>query len=351
MRLLPTLRYLVSQRAKIIVATALTTSGREASRLATQGIAERMAELLGLPVRLLAPSFERDITLLSEGEIAMAPDLSGFTEERAHDERWAFTLASAIDVYVLDGLIAARDGGASVVELPRLLCACGVGDAVDKAFDMVHDATMAPAPEPFTLVLGGPSVRRVEPLFRAVLPSCKDVLLGGAVANTFLAAQGFRPGGSAHEPNDVALALELLNLAHANGVVVHMPADALVRTSNAGATTYDNVALDRAMLASEAVVDLGAETCVAYVDVLARSATVLWVGLLGDGSVPETQQGSMHIAQVAARAPRALAAGEDTVHALRDFRLEPQFKTAAGGEAVIALLAGENFPGLQALQR
>ena len=351
LRLLPTLRYLISQRSKVIVATRLTVTGREASRLATRGLGERLTELLGIPVQALSPKFEQEIKGLGEGQVAVAPDLAGFPEEVAHDEGWAFRIASFVDVYVLDGLKAARDGGTSVVELPRMICSRGVGFAIDPALDMFRQAVVAPAPEPYTLLLGGNSLRHVENLVRTVLPFCKTLLVGGAVANTFLLALGWRPGGSPHDPNEVAVARDMLELAHAHGVAVHTPLDAVIRTDRPnGAPTYEELALDRALLPNEAAVDLGPDTCIAYGDVLAKSATVLWVGLMGDCSTPETQRGSVRVGQAAALAPRAMAAGDETVQAIRDFRFDQQFQTAAGGEAVISLLAGAVFPGLEALQ-
>jgi phosphoglycerate kinase len=184
-----------------------------------------------------------------------------------------------------------------------------------------------------------------------VLPLCQNLLVGGAVANTLLVAQGWQSGGSPHEPNEVTLAREVLELARTLGVSVHTPLDAVIRGNAGTGSGYEEQALDRALLPHEAAVDLGPETCSAYGQILARSATVLWVGLLGDCSRPETQRGSICVGQMAALAPRAMAAGDDTVNAIRDFRLDQQFQTAAGGDAVLALLAGEVFPGFDALSR
>jgi phosphoglycerate kinase len=349
--LLPTLRYLVSQKAKVVVASSLTTTGREASRLATQGLAERFTELLGAPVAPLSWTFEREVRNIAEGQVAIAPDLSAFPEEAAHDERWAAKIASSIDVYVTDGLRGARDGGASAVELPRAMPSRGIGSTIEPALQMFHDAIGAPAPERYALLLGGPSVRRVAPLARAVLGTCNDLLLGGAVGNTFLVAQGWKPGGSHYEADAVDLARELLELAGTHGVTVHSPLDAIVRSQRGGSYAYEERVLDRPLQAHEAAVDVGLETCNAYRNVLAASATVLWVGLMGDCSVPETQRGSLQIGQAAGEAARAMAAGEDTVAGVRSFRLDSRFQIAAGGDAVISLLANESFPGLEAIQR
>jgi phosphoglycerate kinase len=350
--LLPALRYLVSQRAKVIVATSLTTGGRDASRVATQGLAERISELVGAPARPLGWSFERELRDLVEGQIAIAPDLSAIPEDAAHDPGWAGTVAGSIDVYVLDGLHAARDGGASVVELPRLMPSRGVGYSIDAALAIYHDAISAPAPERYSFVLGGGGLRRLALLTRAVLGVCNDLLLGGAVANTFLVAQGWKPGASPHEPDAVDLAKELLELARTRGVTVHVPLDAVIRIGrSSGATSYQDRALDRGLQGDEAVVDIGLETCAAYRDVLAKSATVLWVGLMGDCTIPETQRGSLRVGMAAAEAARAMAAGEETVEAVKFFRLDRRFEVAQGGDAVVSLLANAPFPGLEAVQR
>jgi 3-phosphoglycerate kinase len=143
----------------------------------------------------------------------------------------------------------------------------------------------------------------------------------------------------------------VLELARTLGVSVHTPIDAVIRRNAGTGPSYEELALDRALLSHEAAVDLGPDTCSAYGQILARSATVLWVGLLGECSGLETQGGSIRVGQMAALAPRAMVVGDDTVQAIRDFRLDQQFKTAAGGDAVLALLAGEVFPGFEALSR
>jgi phosphoglycerate kinase len=261
-------------------------------------------------------------------------------------------LAASIDVYVLDGLQAARDGGASVVELPRLIPARGVGYEIDAALDVFHDAISAPAPERYTFVLGGGGLRRLGLLARAVLGVCNDVVLGGAVANTFLVAQGWKPGASPYEPDAVDLARELLERARGAGVTVHLPIDAAVRTARtSGGATLDDRLLDRALQNHEAVADIGPETCIGYRNVLAKSATVLWVGMMGECSAPETQRGSLRVGMAAAEAARPLAVGRETVEAVRFFRLDTRFKVAPGGDAVISLLAGAPFPGLDAVSR
>jgi phosphoglycerate kinase len=192
----------------------------------------------------------------------------------------------------------------------------------------------------------------VLPLATALLPTCDAVLFGGAVANTVLLAQGWKPGGSPCEPAAVPEVAEFLRAARAKGAQMFFPVDAVVRTSRPGAPPdYEVKPLDRPLGPDEAAVDIAIETVVEYRKVLNESATALWVGLMGDCSVEETQSGSVRVGQAVGQARRAVVAGDDTVAAAAFFGQDGSYRLAPGGDAALALLAGESFPGLDALER
>src|SRR6185312_1437490 len=137
-----------------------------------------------------------------------------------------------------------REEDALVVDVPTLLPARGAGPLVSAALDAYGELVEAPA-APFGLVLGGASLKRLLPLTTALLPHCTDVLVGGAVANTFLVAQGWKAGGSAYEPQALSDAAEILRAGRAGNVRFHFPVDAVVRTSSPGvAPVYDVRRLD-----------------------------------------------------------------------------------------------------------
>lgn len=148
-------------------------------------------------------------------------------------------------------------------------------------------------------------------------------------------------------------ATELLRVARAHDVKVHMPVDAVVRVqaSPGVAPTYDVRRLDRTFLPEEAVVDVAIETCNAYRDVLCRCTTALWAGLMGDCSIEETQSGSLRVGAAVGEARRAFVAGADTVAAALFFALDGRLRAMPGGDAGLALLSGQPFPGLDALAR
>ncbi len=345
---LPTLRALREARARIIVAARLTTTQLEIGLPGT--VAQSLGELLGARVGVLDRNLARAIPALSEGQVVLAPNLATIPEDAANDADWAASVARCVDVYVLDGLRAAGESSASVATLPRMLAERGAGLQVTAALDAVQAITAAP-PRPFTLVLGGASVARVLPVAMALLPLVTDVVVGGAVGNTFLAAQGWRPGASAYEPAAVA-AVEAFILAASNaGVTIHSPVDVVMATTRGGSRTYEVRKVDRPFTSEEAAVDVAIETCVAYTDVLARSASSLWIGLMGDCSVEETQSGSVRVGQAAGRVRRTVLAGDETVAAVRYFGLSERFQVLPGGDAALALLSGGSLPGLEAIKR
>ena len=347
--LLPTLRPLLAQRAKVILAA--TYSGDDSP----EGVAARLGELLGLDVPVLGKAFEVDVRLVGEGQLALTPSLEGLVRQDAEapeKKEWAERVAASIDVYVLDGLHAAQWGDPSVVELAPLLVSRAVGPLVAAALDIHRDVVVAHDP-PYALVLGGASVKRLLPLVTALLPFCTDILVGGPVGNTFLAAQGWQPGGSPYDPSEVPDAKEILRLAASGNVKVHLPVDAVVReqASRRATPTYAVVRLDRELRAEEAALDVAIETCNAYRAVLCRCTTALWVGLMGDCSIEETQSGSLRVGHAVSEARRAFAAGEDTVGGAYFFALDGRLRAVPGGESGLDLLSGQAFPGLEALKR
>lgn len=346
--LLPTIRPLLGQRAKVILAASYSGDDEP------DGVAARLGELLGTEVAVLGPHFEREVHLLGEGQIALTPSLDAIMPDGDPAERaaWAAAVAASMDVYVLDSVIAAQNADPSVVDLPRLMTTRGAGPLVSAALDIYKEAVEAPA-APYALVLGGPSLTRLLPLTTALLPSCTDILVGGAVGNTFLVAQGWKPGGSPYDAVALADATEILRLAATHNVRMHMPIDAVVRLRppQGTAARYEVRRLDRAFLPEEAAVDVAIETCNAYRDVLSRSTTALWLGLMGDCSVEETQSGSLRVGAAVGEARRAFVAGAETVAGALFFALDGRVRPVPGGDTALALLSGQHFPGLQALKR
>jgi phosphoglycerate kinase len=351
-QLLPTIRGLLGERAKVVLAADYT------GQQSPEGVAARLGELLGVDVVVLGPHFEKEVRLLAEGQIALTPGLASVmppagadASATAKQAAWAASVAAAFDVYVLDGLRAARGNDPLVSDVPRRLSSRGVGPLVGVALDAHRELVDAPA-TPYALVLGGASLPRLRPVMTALLPHCTDVLFGGALANTLLVAQGWRPGGSLYEPDALDDAVEFLRVARTTSVKLHFPVDAVIRTRGplGVAPAYEVRRLDRPLAPEEAAIDVAIETCNAYRDVLCRCASAVWMGVMGDCFVEESQSGSLRVGRAVGEARRSFVAGDDTVPASFFFALDGRLRVVPGGDAGLGLLAGTPFPGLEALR-
>jgi phosphoglycerate kinase len=347
--LLPTLRMLVQQRAKVIIGASFPTEAD--FQRPHEGIAARLGQLLGVNVSILSVNFVPEFKFLEEGQVAFTPNLSVIEEDSANDADWAAKVAESIDIYLLEGLQAARERGATIETLPRFIAARGVGPLVSSALEIYKDVVEAPA-APMTLVVGGPSVRRIAPLVHSLMPSCSDILLGGTVGNTFMAVRGWQSGASPIDEDGFDDAQAIIAAAALQNVGLHYPVDAVVQKSSAlGESAYDVRRIDDPLSQNESVVDVATETCLAYRDVLARSTTALWVGLMGDCTVTPTQAGSLRIGQAVGEAKRAVVAGEDTVAGAVYLGLDGHLRMSPGGDAALALLSGETMLGLESLRK
>ena len=349
---LPTIRGLLAQEAKVVIAGSYGPAGTTADSGASKGIASRLGELLGAEVGLLGERFWRDVASLHNAQIALAPDLADIPEEATNDPAFADRIARGFDVYVNDALRGSTEATASVDAVPRRMVSRGVGLQVDLAIRALKDFVEVPT-KPFAAAIGGRSVVRREALLRSLLATADTLVLGGVVANTFLVARAWSPGASVYEAAGVPLALEILREAAALGVAVMLPVDAVVATrSRPDASPVYSVKKIADVGAEDAVADIAIETSLAYREVMTSSATVLWNGLMGDCSNDQTQSGSYRTAQAATEASRyTMLVGDRTLAAARFFQLADYFRfEATGGDAMLALLRGDVLPGLEALR-
>jgi phosphoglycerate kinase len=346
---LPTLRRLLAQRCRIVVGASCGSAPAPAPSNAMAVIAQRLTELLGSHVGVLGPYFPREIQLLEPGQIALTPNLLDVPEELSNDLEMARSIARAIDVYVCDGLRAARSEWASTSTLPRLVPARAAGPQLWAGLSMLELLSGKPA-HPFAAVVGGDSFARKSRLLWALLLHAKAVLLGGVVANTCLVAGGWRPGASRYEPSELGAARAFLDAARAHGVAVHLPEDAVTMLWQAGLASTERRAI-AAVPDNEAVVDIGLETALQYRDVIRGFPTVLWTGLLGMAEVDELSGGTYRVAQAASLAEQSCVFGRRTLAAAERLDvLTPFTLVSRGGDAMLSLLGGSVLPGIESLR-
>jgi phosphoglycerate kinase len=347
-RLLPVLETLRASRCKVVVAGH--ANRRDAALM------RAVAELLGAHMKTRIIQLGRDlpsqIPKLLEGQIALAPDLSLYPEERSNDARWARALARCIDVYVSEAPSAARETFASTAALPRLMPARAAGPLFAQDLAMTADFVESPS-APFTALIGGSGVLRKARFLRGLLERVDTLLLGGVVANTFLVANGWQPRASRYEPEGLDVALEILEAARSRGVRLVMPTDGVTFTSRSGAPpAFERRELE-AFAPDEALLDIGEQTRETYRRILSETATVLWNGRLGEGATEQTLEGTRMVLEAAlAAAPYSGVAGDDSVLLASSLGITSEFRWLAnGGDATLELLAGVELPGVESLRQ
>lgn len=354
-RAVPTLRGLAERGARTVV---LTHYGRPQGRdedLSVGFLAAPLAEALQADVAFASDCVgagpERLAERLRPGETALFENLRFHRGETANAPAFAAALARAGDVYVNDAFSAAHRAHASTVGLPKLLPAAA-GPAMAAEIAALESALDAPE-RPVMAIVGGAKVSTKIALL-GNLASRVDVLaIGGAMANTFLAARGASVGASLHEKDMFETALQVLARAEAAGCDIVLPVDATVAESPAGAPS---IAAIGAIPADRAIYDVGPDTADLIGNRIPQCRTLLWNGPLGLFETPPFDTSTVLVARTAAAMTRAggltsVAGGGDTAAALAHAGAMGGFTfVSVAGGAFLEWLEGKTLPGVAALR-
>jgi len=344
---LPTIRALLAADAKVVIGAHYGSEGALAPRAAQHAVARRLSELLGQSVLALGTSFEGEVALLRARDVALTPNLLELPEELANDAAFAQRVARHFDAHVNDDLRASSQRWASLDALPRALPVRGVGAILGADLDALDLLSEHAIERPFVAVVGGDSVVRKSKLLWALLERADALLLGGALANACLKAQGVSIGASACDAQEQQAARALLDGARERGVQIYLPQDVLVMDPEVGLASLE-LRLVADVRPADVIVDVALETCLLYADVLARSASVLYTGLLGTCTATELQSGTFRVAQAATTARRSMAFGDRTVRMLELLNLVTGFSIVSrSGTAAAPLMSGTVLPGIE----
>jgi phosphoglycerate kinase len=346
---LPTIRALLKARAKVVIGAHYGNASQAPARSATRCIARRLGELLGQRVHTLDTNFAGEISLLEPASVALTPNLAMYPEELANDADFAQRLARSLDAYVGDGTQAAGYSWASVDALPRAMANRGCGLRLGQDLELLELLADKSLPKPYVAIVGGDSFTRKSKLLWALLLRADAVLLGGAVANTCLAARGFQVGASHYELKALESARAFLSAAETSGIAVHLPLDVVLERP--GAESLETRPIG-AVGRDEAIVDIGLETCAAYREQLSLASAVLWNGSMGTARTAETSTGTYLVAQAA-----TLSAQHTCVFGGRTVALADQLDVIApfrivshGADGVLTLFGGKVLPGIESLR-
>lgn len=350
---LPTIQYLLEQKAAVILMAHLgRPKGQVKPELSLAPVAKHLGKLLGKKI-LFAPdcvgeAAQAAASKLKPGHILLLENLRFHKEEEKNDMDFAEKLASLADLYVNDGFGVSHRAHASVEGVTHFLPAAA-GFLLEKEIQYVGKAVTNPL-HPFVAIIGGAKVSDKIGVISNLLDKVDTLLIGGGMANTFLAAQGYKMGKSLVEEDKLDLAKELLAKAKKNKVNMLLPTDLVMAAAfapDAEHVTEKVKNLNQAYMA----LDIGAETSKAYAEALADAKMIVWNGPMGVFEMDAFCKGTEAVAKAVAKSrATSIVGGGDSVAAIEKLGLAKRIThISTGGGASLEYLEGKVLPGVAAL--
>ncbi len=358
-RLAPTIRELAERGAKVVVMSHFgRPKGKPDPAFSLRPLVAPLAQAIGRPVAFaedcIGPKAQAVVDRLAPGEVALLENLRFHAQEEKNDAGFARALAALGDLYVDDAFSAAHRAHASTEALARLLPAAA-GRLMQAELDALGRALETPQ-RPVAALIGGAKVSTKLDLLANMVQKVQLLVIGGAMANTLLFAQGVDVGKSLCERDMAETAKGIMAAAQAAGCALLLPVDAVVsREFKAGAPS-ETVAIDR-VPAEAMILDIGPRTIRAIEERLGQARTLVWNGPLGAFETPPFDAGTIAVARAVAARTKAgqllsVAGGGDTVAALAQAGVieDLSYVSTAGG-AFLEWLEGRALPGVEALRR
>ncbi|HVM30230.1 MAG TPA: phosphoglycerate kinase [Candidatus Limnocylindrales bacterium] len=353
---LPTIRYLLSKNASVVLMSHLgRPKGKVVESARLRPVAERLSALLGRPVPVTGDALgigTRDaVARLKPGQVLLLENLRFHAAEEANDSEYAATLAAYGEVYVNDAFGSAHRAHASTAGVVEHLPAYA-GLLMEAEINALSKLLESPT-KPFAAVIGGAKVSGKLGVLENLMQKVDALLIGGGMANTFLVAQGHTVGKSLLERELVEDAQRVLEAAAQRGIQLVLPTDVVVAKEVTRGAEHKVVPVHK-IPNSWSIVDIGPASTEAFRQALAPMQTVLWNGPLGVFEVPTFGDGTRAIARfLANRADQGatvIVGGGDSVAALEELKLTDKMThVSTGGGATLEFLEGRELPGVAVL--
>ncbi len=351
---IPTLEYLLSKNAAVILASHLgRPKGKVAPEFSLKPVAQRLSQLLfGREVQFAAdcvgPEARRMSAALGSGQLLLLENLRFHAEEEKNDPDFAKQLAGLAEILVNDAFGVSHRAHASVHGITKYIPAVS-GFLMDKELLFLGQAVTNPA-RPFVAIIGGAKVSDKIGVIENLLHKVDTLIIGGGMANTFLAAQGYQTGKSLVEADKLELARELMAAAKTKGVSLLLPEDVVAADRFAADADRKTVPVDQ-IPAEWMALDIGPASAASYAAALTGAKTVVWNGPMGVFEFDAFAVGTEAVARaVAASGAKSIVGGGDSVAALEKLKLAGKIThISTGGGASLEFLEGKELPGIAAL--
>ncbi len=348
---LPTLRAALSQDAKVILLSHLgrPKEGFFSSEFSLALVAKSLSELLGQPVRLASNWL--DSVECAYGEVVLCENTRFNVGEKANNQTLARRMAALCDVFVMDAFGVAHRAEASTHGVARFAPIACAGPLLVSELESLQRGLAKPA-LPLVAIVGGSKVSTKLTVLENLLEKVDQLIVGGGIANTFLAATGVPMGKSLYEPEMLEMAHGLLSRAEQRGVKIPLPTDVVVArefSSSAAATVRDV----NTVAADELILDIGPHTSKQFAEILQSAGTILWNGPVGVFEFDQFGEGTRIIAEAVAISPAfSLAGGGETLAAIEKYHVQQGISyISSGGGAFLEFVEGKTLPAVAMLEQ
>lgn len=347
---LPTIELALEKGASVLLLSHLgrPVEGQPDPRFSMQPVADRMAELLGREVRL-----EKDWLNgvdIEPGEVVLCENVRFNAGEKKNDETLARAMAALCDVFVMDAFGTAHRAQASTEGVSRFAPLACAGLLLSRELDALHKGLENPE-RPMLAIVGGSKVSTKLTVLDTLLDKVDELIVGGGIANTFIAASGHNVGKSLYEPDLLHEAQRLIQKAHSKGGSIPIPKDVVVaREFDANAEAVirkvDEVADD------EMILDIGPLTAIEYSEIIASAGTIIWNGPVGVFEFKNFAAGTRAMAEAIERSDAfSIAGGGDTLAAIDQYGMRDDISyISTGGGAFLEFVEGKTLPAVAALE-
>ncbi len=347
---IPTIELALDKGAAVILLSHLgrPVEGEPDPKFSMQPVADRMAELLDRPVRLEADwlgGFE-----IEPGEVVLCENVRFHAGEKKNDADLARTYASLCDVFVMDAFGTSHRAQASTEGITRFAPTAAAGLLLGRELDALEKGLKHPE-RPMLAIVGGSKVSTKLTVLDTLLDKVDEMIVGGGIANTFIAASGYNVGKSLYEPDLIHDAQRLIQKAHERGGSIPIPKDVIVaktfdKDADAFTRKVDEVADDKMIL------DIGPLTMIEYSEIIAGAGTIIWNGPVGVFEFKNFAGGTRALSEAIARSSAySIAGGGDTLAAIDQFDIREDISyISTGGGAFLEFVEGKVLPAVAALE-
>jgi phosphoglycerate kinase len=348
---LPTIQAALTAKARVLIMSHLgrPEEGKYAEEFSLAPVAKRLAQLLGVPVALKKDWL--DGVEVAPGEVVLLENVRFNRGEKKDADDLSRRMAALCDIYVMDAFGTSHRAEASthgVAKFAPVVCA---GPLLVSELSALETALEKPA-RPLLAIVAGSKVSTKLTVLESLLSKVDQLIVGGGITNTFLAALGFNVGKSLYEPNMLDICKRLLEQSKKRGIVIPMPTDVVVATEFSAQAEAD-VKDVRKVSARDMILDIGPDSSEVIAKLVASAGTILWNGPVGVFEFAQFGEGTRALATAIARSKAfSLAGGGDTLAAIEKYGIEDSISyISTGGGAFLEFVEGKKLPAVEILEQ